>query len=127
MNYEFRIGNFHLEVYGNDRDGWKGHGGNISTQGLTECPFCASTNIDITNTHTPCYWGECLHCGAQGPNSTPVKSEYTKTVELVKKQHLKAFKSAVKKWNRRKQPKPKSNRLRFPYKGGKGNGRGVHI
>lgn len=42
---------------------------------LASCPFCGSGNIEVANTWTPSYWGECLDCHAQGAPSGILPAE----------------------------------------------------
>ena len=37
---------------------------------LKPCPFCKSTDLEVTNTHTPCYRVYCCGCDAEGPPVT---------------------------------------------------------
>lgn len=56
-----------IQVFGN-----AAHGFSASSECTTadiarlrECPFCGGRDMDIVNTHTPCYWVECNDCETQ--------------------------------------------------------------
>lgn len=54
---------------------------------LKPCPFCGSRDLELSNTHTPCFWVECSNCEAQvsgdyfreGPGEDSVPIRFTPT------------------------------------------------
>lgn len=89
-----------LEIYGSASTGFSAHGESESEE-LLPCPWCNSTEIFIANTHTPHYQAECDNCGAQGPQSGPVKVQARRNIGSVRKQHVAAFTKSVTRWNSR--------------------------
>jgi len=62
-------------------------------QGLKQCPFCGSTNLELLNTWTACYWIECP-CGVEVTGES-----YPMPHSLI--DHELAKQSAIEKWNHR--------------------------
>ena len=91
-----------LEIFGNDKDGYSGHGQSDESTELRACPFCGSENVEIVNTHTPYYWGQCIDCECEGPKSRS-PDRHARSKRGVKNQHEEAFKKAVINWNSREQ------------------------
>lgn len=60
---------------------------------LLPCPFCGSSNVELVNTWTACYWLEC-ECGAQIDGES-FPNDYSLA------DHEKSKRSAIEKWNRR--------------------------
>lgn len=94
-----------LDIFGGRSQGGYSAHGESDIEALAECPFCASDNIEVSNTHTPCYHAECLACGAQGPRIglAPNEKQHERTRVGVQRQHETKFKGAVKAWNTRKE------------------------
>lgn len=90
----------HLDIYAaSEEDGFAAHG--MSTnEDLDPCPFCGGMAIEVSNSHTPCYTGTCLSCGAEGPRHRYDDTEPTNR-EHYEAQHRAAFAEAVKLWNQR--------------------------
>lgn len=61
------------------------------------CPFCGSDDIELTNTHTACYWCECQNCGAQVTGEA-YEGDHSENAHKV------AALSAIKAWNTRAKP-----------------------
>lgn len=89
-----------LDIYGDTKSGFSA-GGESTDEYLYPCPFCGSFNVEIHNTHTPYYWGECQDCGAHGPKGASVRKQHTATAAGVRRQHTLAFNRAVVAWNTR--------------------------
>jgi uncharacterized Zn finger protein len=70
------------------------HGENTD-ETYDSCPFCGSREIEISNTHTPSYRGECFACGAVGPSNPYPEKEPSEAV------HRAAFEEALRLWNAR--------------------------
>lgn len=94
-----------VQIIGNAVTGWSAsgtyeHGIDVS---LKPCPFCASHDVDITNTHTPYYNGRCHNCDTEGPLGQPDKrapGKY-KSVGACQKAHREAFDHSIRLWNTR--------------------------
>lgn len=82
---------------------WSGHGELRNTQTVHPCPFCASVNIVVQNSHTPHYTAECEDCGAEGPPGT---IRYTKNDLRSKPKaiatHKRSLGMAIDLWNIRR-------------------------
>lgn len=91
-----------LTIYGGTKDFpiFKAHG-ERDTEGVVACPFCGGVNIEVSNSHTPSYRGECQECGAQGPSNEYPKREAQKSRSGVRRQHQRAFARALELWNLR--------------------------
>ena len=64
---------------------------------LKHCPFCGSEDLELTNTHTPSCWVECLDCQAQAHGEC-----FQNKNGFWREGHFKkAIQSAVSSWNRR--------------------------
>ena len=66
---------------------------------VKSCPFCGSTTIEISNTHTCCYSVVCESCGAEVTG--PSLHKNWKSVARQVADHLRAIRIAVAKWNLR--------------------------
>jgi hypothetical protein len=62
---------------------------------LLPCPFCGGEVLEVANTHTPHYWVSCLRCSAQIDSSSLGGDAKTR------RNHVRAFLSAIQKWNKR--------------------------
>lgn len=67
---------------------------------LKPCPFCGSTELEVTNTHTPCYSVECTTCSAEARGAWSYGKRIRSAVNCLRV-HRKAFESAVVAWNTR--------------------------
>lgn len=93
-----------LEIYGNSKKGFSAHGEDNGEYDLEPCPFCDSSDVEITNTHSPSYWAECNNCGAQGPSGRTSSVRIArKTKSAVRRQHEEAFSKAHELWNTRRE------------------------
>ncbi|MDR8027027.1 Lar family restriction alleviation protein [Burkholderia cenocepacia] len=93
-----------LEIFGGD-----GHfSGSFDDDGkhagheLLPYPFCGSTKLALTNTHTPSYWVQCLKCDAEANGNVPAGggSQIPDRNDAVRI-HRAAMRSAARKWNKR--------------------------
>lgn len=69
---------------------------------LAPCPFCGGRDVDVVNTHTPCYWVECRNCGAE--KHCPGQELRGKSDAAIRKAHTAAFIAAIESWNCRVDP-----------------------
>lgn len=69
---------------------------------LEPCPFCGSTRLELMNTHTPSYWVVCHKCDAEAHGNLPAGAgDRIITDRTALLLHLRAIRSAVRKWNKR--------------------------
>lgn len=86
---------------------------------LLPCPFCAGTDLEIFNTHTPSFSVRCNDCDAEASGDyfptpdgtvredwfhyspTPDDSGFEATFDDLHPEYKEAFRSAVSAWNRR--------------------------
>lgn len=68
--------------------------------GLSSCPHCNSTNVDLRNQLTPCYHLECLDCGERSPRAFAPEwdGRPIKTAEACKALHISAQAAARAAW-----------------------------
>jgi hypothetical protein len=91
-----------LNIYGDAKVGFKAHGeSDPAVSELKPCPFCGSNNILVSNSHTPCYAGECQDCGATGPSSGAPRRYAVKSRAAVEQQHAQYFMLGCAAWDRR--------------------------
>ena len=73
-----------LDKYANARKG-----------NLLPCPFCGELkDLEIKHTHTPHWWVECNHCGAEVSAQFYVEGR-------TRKNNIKSIKGAIEMWNTR--------------------------
>lgn len=89
-----------LEVFGDDNH-WSAHGEYEPAVDpkLKPCPFCGSTDLDVSNTHTPCYIVSC-ECGAEMTGGITESGRITSRKRCIAL-HEKAQRLAIEAWNRR--------------------------
>lgn len=63
---------------------------------LNPCPFCGSTDVELTHTWTAAYWVECQDCGATRHGECPDHIDHYSEAD-----HMQCAASAVVGWNRR--------------------------
>lgn len=91
----------------------------MSKKKLKPCPFCASTNLEIGNTHTPSFSVRCNECEAEASgdyfptpagqvrserfhySAEPDDSGFEADFDALHPEYQRAFTSAVEAWNRR--------------------------
>lgn len=94
-----------LEIYGQDGEPVSAHGEyELGVDpALEPCPFCASDDIEVSNTHTAYYGGSCQQCGAEGPRQMADGYDgshiYSRTE--AERLHRNAFQKAIEAWNNR--------------------------
>lgn len=101
-----------LQIYGTKEIGFSASGEHEPgiDPALRHCPFCGSSDIELSNTHTPCYTAKCGNCEAEGSDGRmmidhklvrqmqrmPMKSMSRKRVKEI---HEIAFKAGIDAWN----------------------------
>jgi hypothetical protein len=66
---------------------------------VRHCPFCASSAIRISNTHTACYTVACDDCGAEVTGKSFEKTWKSARTKIAN--HLEAIRHAASMWNQR--------------------------
>lgn len=92
------------DFYGNEKCGFHGSIEIVPGKDFTllNCPFCGDSNVEVWNIHSPYYTVRCLMCGAECPSDDDVHDgNLIKNLDMAKKIHLKALKSAIANWNKR--------------------------
>lgn len=92
-----------LDIHGNRRTGYRGHGQYEPGVDHTPkpCPFCGGVKVEVWNTHTPYYWAQCEGCGAEIGGSYKPSREHFQSRESARRAHVRAFRSAMEAWNTR--------------------------
>jgi hypothetical protein len=68
------------------------------------CPFCGSSDLELLNTHTACYWIKCKECERQGFKVEVGGSSFSggyRSERIPRRRHEMAKQSAIEAWNRR--------------------------
>ena len=66
---------------------------------VRRCPFCASREVSIQNTHTACYTVTCNDCGGEITGKSFEKTWKSAKTKIA--DHLSAIRNATQKWNKR--------------------------
>lgn len=73
-------------------------------ENLESCPFCGGDDLELSNTHTACYWVSCLACEEAGFRVEVTGRSFggdRPSEQLSLGQHRRAKASAIEGWNRR--------------------------